>query len=184
MEGDGIIDNAASLMPMVRRVFARTENPRLRALLTAFVEHALTFIQDVRLTEAELQAAIRFIEGIGKATTDTHNEVVLAADVFGISTLVALVNRPTDAGQTAAALLGPFWRLNSPKLELGANISRHPTGALPMFVSGYVRDERGAALSGATVDVCQEAPVGLFQDQEPEQPHINITGAVIPVATG
>ncbi|WP_028219792.1 dioxygenase family protein [Paraburkholderia oxyphila] len=173
---DGIIDDESALTPMVKRVFASTPDARLRTLVTAFAEHAHAFVREVGLTEAEFQAAIEFVEGIGKANTDTHNEVVLAADVVGISTLVALLNNPTEGGQTAAALLGPFWRGNSPRCELGANISRHETGALPMFVSGYVRDEDGEPLSGATVDVWQASPVGLYENQDPEQPDMNLRG--------
>ena len=44
---------------------------------------------------------------------------VLAADVLGISTLVALRNNPQTHGQTAYALLGPFWRLNAPDCACG-----------------------------------------------------------------
>src|SRR5690349_20990028 len=109
-----LIDGEASVTPIAIAAMAQTSNPRLRQVMASFVQHMHAFIRDVDLTEAEFDEAVRFLVGIGQHTNDCHNEVILAADVLGISTLVALRNNPEQEGQTAAALLGPFWRANSP----------------------------------------------------------------------
>ena len=89
---------------------------RLLEVASAFVKHMHAFAQEVRLTEAEYDIGIDFLNRIGQATNDRHNEGILFADAIGFSTLVCLLNNGNDgATETAAALLGPFWRMNSPK---------------------------------------------------------------------
>ncbi|OWW21180.1 dioxygenase [Noviherbaspirillum denitrificans] len=171
-----IIDTEASITPIVLDALTRTEDARLRELLVAFVRHAHALIREVNLTQEEFDAALRFIGAIGQANTELHNEVVLAADVLGISTLVALRNNPTDHGQTAAALLGPFWRLNAPDCGCGESIARSNTPGAPMYVAGQVRSVNGQPIAGAVVDVWQASPVGLYENQDPEQEEMNLRG--------
>jgi catechol 1,2-dioxygenase len=176
MESRKIIDTEASVTPIVKAAMARTENARLKQIVEAFVEHAHALIREVNLTQEEFDAGLRFIGAIGQANTDAHNEVVLAADVLGISTLVALRNNPQDHGQTAAALLGPFWRKNAPDCKCGEDIARSNTPGDPLYVSGTVRDIRGRIIPGAVVDVWQASPVGLYENQDPEQDEMNLRG--------
>src|SRR2546426_8109991 len=44
------------------------------------------------------------------------------------------------ATETAAALLGPFWRANSPRTENGGSIVRSPTPGPELFVACEVVD--------------------------------------------
>src|SRR3712207_8848883 len=48
----------------------------------------------------------------------SHNETVLMAGSLGVSSLVCLLNNG-DSGntETSQSLLGPFWRLNAPRVE-------------------------------------------------------------------
>src|SRR5690606_4126251 len=108
--------------------------------------------------------------------TDSHNEAVLASDVLGISTLVSLLNHPEDQGQTTAALLGPFWRLNAPVCQNGESIARSPTPGQTLLVSGQVKTISGEPIAGASVDVWQASPVGLYENQDPEQEDMNLRG--------
>ena len=79
----------------------------------------------------------------GPATTDTHNEVVLMAGSLGVSALVCLLNNGDQGNtETAQSLLGPFWRLNSPRVENGGSIVRSDTPGPALFVSGHVVDRR------------------------------------------
>lgn len=176
MESGGIIDTEASVTNVVKAALAGTEDPRLKQIASAFVAHAHAFVREVDLTEEEFDAGLRLVAAIGQANTDLHNEVVLAADVLGISTLVALRNNPQLHGQTASALLGPFWRLNAPDCALGESIARSNTPGQVMFVSGQVRNIHGKPIPGALVDVWQASPVGLYENQDPEQDEMNLRG--------
>jgi protocatechuate 3,4-dioxygenase beta subunit len=179
-----IIEHESEITPAVEEAMSRTPDVRLREVMAAVVRHAHAFLREVRPTEDEFEAGMRFLVGIGKASTDVKNEVVLAADVLGISTLVGLLNNPVGCGQTAAALLGPFWRANAPHYELGANLVQSPTPGQPLFVSGVVRDTHGAPVAGASVDVWHASPVGLYENQDPEQAEMNLRGLFITDAQG
>ncbi len=171
-----IIDDEASVTAVVHAAMAATPDPRLRQIIRAVVEHSHALIREVDLTEAEFQAALQFLADIGQQTNDHHNEVVLAADVLGLSTLVALRNNPQHHGQTASALLGPFWRAESPLCANGDSISRADLPGPAMFVSGQVRDIHGQPLGGVMVDVWQASPVGLYENQDAQQPSMNLRG--------
>jgi protocatechuate 3,4-dioxygenase beta subunit len=176
MNAPQIIENEATVTEVVKASFERTENPRLKEIMNAFVEHAHALVREVNLSEEEFHYGLRFIAAIGQANTDKHNEAVLAADVLGISTLVSLRNNPTDHGQTAAALLGPFWRLYAPECECGDSIARSTTPGETLIVSGQVRDTTGQPVSGAVLDVWQASPIGLYENQDPEQVEMNLRG--------
>ena len=92
------------------------KNPRLREIMSALVRHLHEFAREVKLTEEEFQAAIAYIVALGQHTNETHNEAVLMAGSLGFSPLVCLLNNG-DRGQTEtdANLLGPFWRMDSPR---------------------------------------------------------------------
>ena len=96
--------------------------------MAAFVRHMHAFAREVRLTEEEFELGIDFLNRIGQATHDAHNEGILFSDAIGFSTLVCLLNNGQHgATETASALLGPFWRMNSPRTENGGSIVRSPT---------------------------------------------------------
>ena len=109
-----IVTSPDSVLPLALRAMERTPNPRLRDLIASLTRHLHAFVQETRLTEEEFEQALEFIVAIGQATGDKKNEVVLAADMLGVSTLVALQNNQDPQGESPAALLGPFWRANAP----------------------------------------------------------------------
>ena len=115
-----IIKTEADVTTAVLAEMARADNPRTREILTAMVKHLHGFIRDTKLTEVEFHQACAFISGLGKLTTDSHNETVLMAGSLGISQLICLLNN-TEGGtrETTANLLGPFWRPGSPRTENG-----------------------------------------------------------------
>ena len=105
----------------------QTTDPRLREIMTSLVSHLHAFVRDVRLTEEEFQSAAATLNEMGQATTETHNETVLMAGSLGVSTLVCLLNNGDDgATETQQNLLGPFWRMHSPRTANGASIVRSP----------------------------------------------------------
>lgn len=176
MSYQNIIHDEASVTPVVHAAMAGTSDPRLRQIIGALVEHSHALIREIDLTEEEFQAALKFLVDIGQQTNDHHNEVVLAADVLGLSTLVALRNNPQEHGQSASALLGPFWRAESPLCANGDSICRTELDAPGMWVSGAVRDVHGEPIAGVMVDVWQASPVGLYENQDAQQPPMNLRG--------
>jgi protocatechuate 3,4-dioxygenase beta subunit len=175
--GYGVIEDANSVTDCVVRAMSRAPNARLREIMESFVRHLHAFAREVRLTETEYDVAIDFLNRIGKATNDAHNEGILFADAVGFSTLVCLLNNGLHgAPQTAAALLGPFWRDNAPFTPNGASIVRSPTPGPTLFVTGYVRDPHGRPIPEVEVDVWHSSPVGLYENQDPNQAEMNLRG--------
>src|SRR5438445_5055906 len=162
-----IIESEAMVTEAVLMAMKGAPNQRLREIMAALVRHAHTFARDVKLTAEELEQGVAFLNAIGQATTDTHNEGVLFSDAIGFSTLVCLLNNGNaGATETAAALLGPFWRMNSPRTENGGSIVRSPTPGPELFVACEVVDVTGNPLAGVDVDVWQSSPVGLYENQD------------------
>ena len=172
-----VVTTPESVLPIALAAMERTPDARLRTVIAALTQHLHAFAQEVRLTDEEFERALQFLLEIGQASGETKNEVVLAADILGLSTLVALLNnRAPDDGDSLAALLGPFWRANAPLCNNGESIARAGTEGVPLMASGTVRDARGAPVEGATVDVWQASPVGLYENQDPAQEDMNLRG--------
>lgn len=171
------IRTESEVTPAVVAVMNRTEDPRLREILVAMVKHLHAFVREVRLSEAEFREATAVLNEIGQLQTDSHNELVLMAGSLGVSSLVCLLNNG-DKGQTetSQSLLGPFWRLNSPRIENGGIIIRSETPGTPLFVHAKVIDREGKPIAGAEVDVWHASPVGLYENQDPDQAEMNLRG--------
>jgi len=170
-----------SLLPLVLKAMSATPDARLRSLMAGLVTHLHQFVLDQQVTEEEFEAAVGFLIGIGQATNDKKNEVILASDLLGVSTLVALINNPggEETEASAAALLGPFWRANAPACQPGDDIARGGTPGVPLEVRGTAWGADGRPLAGATIDVWQASPVGLYENQDDAQPDFNLRGRFI-----
>jgi catechol 1,2-dioxygenase len=163
----------------------QTSDPRLREIMVSLVKHLHGFIRDTALTEAEFREATAVLGEMGRLTTDTHNEMVLMAGSLGASSLVCLLNNGDDGNtETSQSLLGPFWRLNSPRVENGGSIVRSDTPGPALFVKAQVVDAAGKPISGAEIDVWQASPVGLYENQDPEQADMNLRGKFTTDADG
>ncbi|UQD72822.1 catechol 1,2-dioxygenase [Bradyrhizobium japonicum] len=172
-----IIEREQDVTAAALAVMERTTDPRLRQIMVSLVKHLHGFVRDVRLTEKEFRDATAIVAELGKLTTDTHNEVVLMAGSLGVSPLVCLLNNGDQGNtETDQSLLGPFWRLNSPRVENGGSIVRSETPGAPLFVSARVVDRDGRPVAGAEVDVWHASPVGLYENQDPDQADMNLRG--------
>jgi len=181
----GIIERLEDVTPSVLRAMAAADNARLQTVMEAFVRHMHAFAREVKLTEAEYDLGIDFLNRIGQATHDSHNEGILFADAIGFSTLVCLLNNGNaGATETAAALLGPFWRANSPKTANGGSIARSPTPGPELFVECEIVDVAGKPLADVEVDVWQSSPVGLYENQDETQADMNLRGKFTTDASG
>ena len=172
-----IVEDEASVTDKVLVAMRGAASPRLREVMAALVRHLHAIAREVRLTEEEFETGIDFLNRIGQATHDAHNEGILFSDAVGLSTLVCLLNNGRNgATETASALLGPFWRMNSPRTENGGSIVRSETPGPALFVSCRVCDPRGKPLEGVEVDVWQASPVGLYENQDERQCDMNLRG--------
>jgi catechol 1,2-dioxygenase len=172
-----IIQNQDDVTTDALAVMQRTEDPRLREIMTSLVKHLHAFVREVRLTEAEFREAAAILNEMGQLTSDTHNESVLMAGSLGISSLVCLINNGNNGnGETSQSLLGPFWRLNSPPVANGGTIMRSNTPGDPLLVTARVVDRSGRPIIRAEVDVWHASPVGLYENQDSSQADMNLRG--------
>ena len=144
---------------------ADTPDPRLREIMAAAVKHLHAFAREVSLKPEEWLYGIKFMTEIGKACTPYRQEFILLSDTLGLSRMVNILHdgRAETVG-TETSLLGPFYRETSPVLELGDVISKDPrTEQICLF--GTVRDETGAPVAGASVEVWQTDPDGAYDLQ-------------------
>jgi catechol 1,2-dioxygenase len=102
---------------------------------------------------------------------------VLMAGSLGVSSLVCLLNNGGNGNtETSQSLLGPFWRLNSPRVANGGTIVRSDTPGDPLLVTARVVNTAGKPIAGAEVDIWHASPVGLYESQDPEQADMNLRG--------
>jgi len=124
------------------------------------------FAKDVNLTHAEWNTGIQFLEAAGEISDKERHEFVLLSDVLGLSSLVDMLhNRPEG---TSSSVLGPFHIAGSPDLPVGGDM-RGQFGGPVLLVEGQVKDTDGAPIAGATLDIWQTAPNGLYSSQDPAQ---------------
>jgi catechol 1,2-dioxygenase len=180
-----IIEGQKHVTEAVLDAYRTIADPRLREIIEALIRHLHAFARDVHLTEAEFQQAVGILAALGQRTTDTHNEVVLMSGSLGFSTLICLLNNGNNGqAETTANLLGPFWRMNSPRTANGASIVRSPTPGPPLFATCRVLDQAGAPIAGAEVDVWHSSPDGLYEQQDPAQAEMNLRGKFTTDADG
>lgn len=171
------IESEKEVTPAVLAAMEKTGDPRFKEIITSLVQHLHNFAREVRLTEPEWERAIGYLAELGKRTNDTHNEAILASDAIGLSTLVCLMNNGAGGNtETAAALLGPFWRMKSPVTANGGSIVRSETPGPALFVEAEVKDQNGKPLAYVEVDVWQASPVGKYENQDATQADMNLRG--------
>lgn len=172
-----IIQRQEDVTPVVIDAYKNIEDPRLREIMASLVKHLHAFARDVRLTEEEFETAVQYIARLGQMTDEKHNEVVLMAGSLGFSSLICLLNNGNKGQtETTANLLGPFWRMNSPRTENGGSIVRSPTPGPALFVKCWVKDQNGKPIEGAEVDVWHSSPEGFYEQQDPNQAEMNLRG--------
>lgn len=141
-------------------------NPRLREVMGGLVKHLHAFAKEVNLTHAEWQMGVEFLERSGHMCDKDRHEFVLLSDVLGMSSLVDLIN--TKPGGTSSSVLGPFHVSGAPDLPIGGDL-RGDFDAQVLISQGVVKDVDGNPIKGATVDIWQTAPNGLYASQDEDQ---------------
>src|SRR6202043_2926849 len=180
-----IIENQNDVTKAVLAELQRAPDGRFKEIMVAFVRHLHAFTREVKLTEAEFQAAVGYIIALGKQTNETHNEAVLMSGSLGLSTLICLLNNGDDGQtETSANLLGPFWRMHSPATPNGGSIVRSPTPGPALFVNAWFRDRNRKPVAGAEVDVWHSSTEGYYENQDPVQADMNLRGKFTTDADG
>ena len=151
-------------------------SPRLKQVMIALIEHLHEFAREVVLTPEEWKAGIDFLTAAGHVTDEKRQEFILLSDTLGLSALVDIVqNRSRSGKATESSLLGPFYRNGAPELPLNASIAGNTPGE-PILIYGQVRSADGKPIAGASLDVWQAAPNGLYDLQDENQPGMNLRG--------
>jgi hydroxyquinol 1,2-dioxygenase len=172
-----IIKDQHDVTAAVLSELERAPNPRFKEIMSALVRHLHDFAREVKLTEEEFQAATAYIVALGKHTNATHNEAVLMSGSLGFSTLICLLNNGNNGQtETTANLLGPFWRLDSPRTQSGGSIVRSPTPGPALFVNAWIKDTAGKPIEGAEIDIWHSSPEGFYENQDPGQADMNLRG--------
>jgi len=180
-----IIKKQEDVTPVVVDAYKNIDDARLREIVASLIQHLHDFARDVHLTEEEFQAGTQIIAKMGQMSNATHNEVVLMSGSLGFSALVCLLNNGNNGQtETTANLLGPFWRLNSPRTENGGSIIRSATPGPALFVDCTVKDVKGNPIAGAEVDVWHSSPEGFYEQQDPKQADMNLRGKFMTDAAG
>ncbi len=172
-----IIARQEDVTPVVIDAYKNIEDPRLREIIASLVKHLHAFAREVHLTEEEFHKGTEILAKLGQLTNANHNEVVLMSGSLGFSSLICLLNNGNNGQtETTANLLGPFWRMNSPRTENGASIVRSPTPGPVLFVNCWLKDQSGKPIAGAEVDVWHSSPEGFYEQQDPKQAPMNLRG--------
>ncbi|MFH5823191.1 dioxygenase [Georgenia sp. AZ-5] len=153
-----------ALLEQVLASFDGASSPRLRQLMQSLTRHLHGFIREVRLTEAEWNAGIRFLTEAGHITTDTRQEFVLLSDVLGASMQTIAVNNEAYGDATEATVFGPFFVEDAPRIDNGGDIAGGAPGQ-PCWVEGTVRDADGNPLPGARIEVWEADEDGFYDVQ-------------------
>ena len=64
-------------------------SPRLRAVMSSFIQHVHDFAREVHLTTDEWMLGVQMINAAGRMSTDRRNEGQLLCDVIGLESSAA-----------------------------------------------------------------------------------------------
>jgi hydroxyquinol 1,2-dioxygenase len=154
---------------------ASASNPRLKLVMGSLIRHLHAFVREVDLTQEEWMEGIQFLTRTGQMCDDKRQEFILLSDVMGVSMLVDAVNHRTSGGETESTVFGPFYREGAQELPWGASINQYGRGE-PAVVTGRVLSSDGTPIANALLDVWETDENGLYEQQDPEQPDMNLRG--------
>lgn len=175
MSKDATVDAAVqegreqALTDQVVAAYDGTPDPRTREVLQALIRHLHGFIREIRLTEAEWEAAIAFLTDAGHITDDKRQEFILLSDVLGASMQTVAVNSPARGTATEATVFGPFFVDDAPRIEIGGDIAQGAKG-IPCHVSGAVVGVDGEPVAGARIEVWEADADGFYDVQYADGP--------------
>ena len=150
---------------------------RQKEIMTALIKNLHGFVKDANLTHSEFLAACDFLARAGHICNDKRQEFILLGDILGVEVLVDMISNPVSGNESESTVLGPFYRENPPVLPKGAStVQKTFDNQETVYVEGYVRDASGNPVAGATLDIWEDAPNGLYENHDPDQPDYNLRG--------
>ena len=154
---------------------AQASNPRLKKVMNSLIYHLHDFIREVELTQEEWALGVQFLTRTGQMCDEKRQEFILLSDITGVTMLVDAINHRLLDGATESTIFGPFYREGAEELPMGATISKDGRGE-PVVVTGQVLSTDGTPIPGALLDVWETDENGLYEQQDPEQPDMNLRG--------
>jgi protocatechuate 3,4-dioxygenase beta subunit len=152
-------------------------SPRQREILTALIRQLHGFCKDVTPTHGEFIEACMFLGRAGAVCSDKRQKFILLGDILGVEVLCDMLTNPVTGAESESTVLGPFYRENPPVLPHGASTAqKHFEGEETVFMDGYVKDTAGRPLAGVTLDIWEDAPNGLYENHDHDQPDDNLRG--------
>ncbi|KAK6078564.1 Catechol 1,2-dioxygenase 1 [Seiridium cupressi] len=164
-------------------------NPRLAQIMPSLLRHLHDFAREVNLTVAEWTAGVELINQAGQISDGKRNETQLVCDVLGLESLVdeitSKIFQQQGSTATPSAVLGPFYREDASVLHNGSSIvastgvAEWDAAAAEMLthLSGRVLSTAtGQPIPNAIVDAWEAGPNGMYEQQDPGQPDMNLRG--------
>ncbi|WP_417679840.1 dioxygenase [Roseibium sp.] len=146
-------------------------------IMESLIRHLHGFCKDVKLTHDEFLYACDFLGRAGALCSDKRQEFILLGDILGVEVLVDMLSNPVSGNETVSTVLGPFFREDAPVMPKGAStVQKEFEGQETVYVEGYVRDTDGNPIAGAILDIWEDAPNGLYENHDPDQPEYNLRG--------
>ena len=169
--------NLGNITDVVVEAISPDVPARTREIMTSLIRHLHAFVKEANLTHEEWLQACEFFVRAGHMSDKRRNEFILLSDIVGLEVLVDMLHHQTTEGETEATVLGPFYREGAPAYPKGASIVQkaHPD-AETVLVEGAVRDTDGRPIAGAVLDIWETNPNGLYEQQDPDQPDMNLRG--------
>jgi hydroxyquinol 1,2-dioxygenase len=154
-----------------------TDNPRLKRIMTALIQHLHDFAREVELTEEEWFEGVKFLTDTGHITNDKRQEFVLLSDTLGLSMLVIAQNNRKPKECTEATVLGPFHVEGAPHYALGDDIANGAKGE-PCYVNARVLGLGGEPVAAALVEVWQSDEAGFYDMQYADNDQMRARGTL------
>ncbi|TRW98865.1 hydroxyquinol 1,2-dioxygenase [Paracoccus sp. M683] len=150
---------------------------RNREIMTGLIRHMHDFCREVKLQHDEFLFACDYLARAGQLSSDKRQEFILLGDILGIEVLVDMLTHPATGIESESSVLGPFYRENPPVLPKGAStVQKAFDNQESVYFEGHVRDADGKGIAGVTLDVWEDAPNGLYENHDPDQPDFNLRG--------
>ena len=162
---------------------AHAPDRRLHSVMTSLISHLHAFIREVEPTQEEWVTAIQFLTSTGQMCDEKRQEFILLSDITGVTMLVDAINHRSQDGTTESTIFGPFYREGAQELPMGATISKDGRGE-PVVVTGRVLSTDGTPVAGAMLDIWETDENGLYEQQDPEQPDMNLRGKFLTDSAG
>ena len=168
--------NVKDIIDEVTSACCQSGSNRQKQIFAALIKHLYGFVEEVKPSDKEWEAAIQFLTQAGKMCDDKRQEFILLSDVLGVTALKDHLNNVKPKAATEATVLGPFYRDGVKTYPLGTSISQGIKDGEPCLIKGRVTDLNGSPIAGATIDVWQAAENGLYEQQDNAQPEMNLRG--------